>query len=158
MTDARFPERWLNDRRFIRLKDREFRGYLNALAFSVANRTDGVILRDDIELIRALDLGVADGLVTAGLWEVIDGGWHIREYEDTQTTRRELEVLDNLRRREREKKRRQREKSRGLSRGTGEDRTETGQDRQLEPRSIATCSWHLARPDEPCENCEGLSA
>lgn len=153
MTDARFPERWLNDRRFIRLTDRAFRGYVNALAWSVANRTDGVILPDDLELIRGTDLTVADALVTSDLWGVVESGWVIREYEDTQTTRRELQVLDNLRRRDREKKRRQREKSRGLSRGTGEDRTETGQARKLEPQPTSTCTWHLAAPGETCQNC-----
>lgn len=48
MTDARFPERWLNDRRVMRLSPDAFRTFVIALTWSVANRTDGVITDDDM--------------------------------------------------------------------------------------------------------------
>ena len=43
MTDARFPERWLNDRRVLRLPDDAFRLFVLSLAWSVANQADGRI-------------------------------------------------------------------------------------------------------------------
>jgi hypothetical protein len=39
MTDARFPERWLNDRRLLRLSDAAFRLFVISLTWSVSNRT-----------------------------------------------------------------------------------------------------------------------
>ena len=47
MTDARLPEPWLSDRRLSRLSDAHYRSYIQALLFSVSNRTDGVIEPDD---------------------------------------------------------------------------------------------------------------
>jgi hypothetical protein len=147
MTDARFPERWLNDRRRLRLSDAAFRLMMNALAWSVANRTDGVIHLEDLELIPNAEPWYANELVTAGLWNRSGDRWVMGEFEDTQLTARELEVLDNLRVTDRMKKRRQRAHKNGdhsLCRpdtcarvpgtfpGTGEDRTETGQDRTTE--------------------------
>jgi hypothetical protein len=38
MTDARFPERWLQDRRVLRLSDVGFRLFTLSLAWSVSNR------------------------------------------------------------------------------------------------------------------------
>ena len=40
MTDARLPERWLNDRRLQRHSADHYRAFVNALLWSVANRTD----------------------------------------------------------------------------------------------------------------------
>lgn len=51
MTNANLPERWLNDMRFRRkrLADGAYRSYMNALLWSVANRTEGIIERGDLE-------------------------------------------------------------------------------------------------------------
>ena len=43
MTDARMPERWLSDRRLLRLSDAAYRLHLTGLLWSVANRTDGEV-------------------------------------------------------------------------------------------------------------------
>jgi hypothetical protein len=54
VTDARFPERWLNDRR-VRL-------FVISLTWSVSNRTDGDLYDDDLLLIRRVDLAAASRL------------------------------------------------------------------------------------------------
>lgn len=108
MTDARFPERYLSDRRVLRLTADEFRGWSFATIWSVSNRTDGVILRDELPLVPFMKVETAQKLEACGLWAVIDGGWVISDFVQTQTSRHELEVLDNARRRDREKKARQR--------------------------------------------------
>lgn len=110
MTDARYPERWLNDRRLLRLSGDDHSAFVRALAWSVANRTDGVIEFGDLKLIPDMTDATSDALVKAELWKVIDGGerFHIVDYEETQTSRDELEILANERRRNREAKRRER--------------------------------------------------
>jgi hypothetical protein len=133
MTDARFPERWLNDRRILRLPADDFRLFTFSLTWTVANRTDGRIYDDDLALIPGGDAGRPDRLVKAGLWERIADYWLITDFADTQTSRADLEVLDNARRRERAKKRRQRA-SRGTVPGDvpgdiSGDSTRTGQAR-----------------------------
>jgi hypothetical protein len=42
VTDARFPDRWLSDKRIQRLSDGHFRSFITSLVWSVTNRTDGV--------------------------------------------------------------------------------------------------------------------
>ena len=65
MTDARFPERWLNDRRVLRLPDDAFRLFVLSLAWSVANRTDGVLKDDDLPLIPGYSPEPAAALTSA---------------------------------------------------------------------------------------------
>ncbi|MGH1551008.1 hypothetical protein ACRAWB_18245 [Leifsonia poae] len=108
MVDARIPERFLIDRRLLTQSDKVFRAWVTALLFSVANRTDGVIKRGDIPLMPFFDKTAPAALVAAGLWEANESGWLITDFRATQTSRDELEVLENARRREREKKQRQR--------------------------------------------------
>lgn len=129
MTDARFPERWLSDRRVLRLSPLAFRLFALGLLWSVSNRTDGRIEAADLPLVPGASDGLVAELVAAGLWAVVPEGWIIPEFGSTQTSRHELEVLENARRREREKKARQRgsrgtvpgdknSRPEGLSRGT----------------------------------------
>lgn len=123
MTDARHPERWLLDRRIQKLSDAAYRLFFTSLAWSVANRTDGVLLDEDLNLMPNVATGKASELVKAQLWRREPSQWVISDYASTQTSRRELEVLENLRRREREKKARQRaaalgDSPPGLSPGT----------------------------------------
>ncbi len=109
MTDARYPERWLNDRRFLHLPDDVFRTFVVALTMCVSNRAEGHVSPDDLHhLRRPLEHGST--LVIAGLWDVEpDGtGWQIVDYVGTQTTRAELEAADAARKRERERKAEQR--------------------------------------------------
>jgi len=111
VTDARFPERWLNDRRVARLSDRAFRTFVVTLAWSVSNRTDGVIELDDLDFIHGADREAVPALLSAELWATTKKNvFLIAVFKETQTSRHELEVLDNLRRRDREKKARQRSK------------------------------------------------
>jgi hypothetical protein len=157
VTDARFPERWLNDKRVVRLPHSAFRTFVTTLAWSVANRTDGLIERDDLELIHGADDGDLPALLNSGLWAAAPDGFMIVDFRGTQTSRDQLEVLDNLRRRDREKKKRQRTRddadslSRGTSPGTtspgnlprdgiGQDRQDrTGRkDRHLGPATMET--------------------
>ncbi|GAB4082092.1 hypothetical protein G3R41_08770 [Modestobacter muralis] len=124
MTDARFPERWLNDKRVVRLNDSAFRTFVTTLAWSVSNRTDGVIELDDLDLIHGADPAAAQALFAAGLWSPVPGDRpgdghqgtspsrvRIEVFAETQTSSHELEVLENVRRRDREKKARQRAKT-----------------------------------------------
>jgi hypothetical protein len=91
VTDARFPERWLNDRRIARLPDREFRLFVLAMTWSVANRTDGRIESGDLALIPRADVTTASALVVAGLWIAVDGGWLIADFEATQSSAAQLD-------------------------------------------------------------------
>ncbi|MGE2690086.1 hypothetical protein [Mycolicibacterium pulveris] len=108
MTDARLPERWLNDRRLQRLSADHYRTFINALLWTVANRTDGRIERDDVALIPHWSANAAKTLIEAGLFTPQTDGWLIADYLSTQTSRSELETLERVRRRERDKKARQR--------------------------------------------------
>jgi hypothetical protein len=108
MTDARFPERWLNDARLQRVSPSAYRLFGNALMWSNANRTDGHIPGWALGMIPhgaeadAKELAAADGL-----WaEHQRDGWVIPEYDLTQTSRGELEMLERRRRKDRDRKRR----------------------------------------------------
>lgn len=131
MTDARFPERWLNDRRFMRLSDRAFRLYFIALTWSVANRTDGRLDVEDLRLLPMVDLDAVDELAKLELWRPVPRdnppgspgdsppgdsprGWIIVDFADTQTSSDELAALEASRRRDREKKARQRTKQKAV--------------------------------------------
>jgi hypothetical protein len=115
MVDARIPERWLNDRRILLLSDDEYRTYFTALVWAVANRTDGAITHDDLALMPRISAQAAQQaahrFADLGLWAPDSQGWLIEDFADTQTSRGELEVLENNRRRDREKKQRQRSAS-----------------------------------------------
>jgi hypothetical protein len=111
MTDARFPERWLIDRRFSRsrLSGDQFRGYMGMLAWSVSNETDGVVTEADLpEMIQWLDPNDMPVFVTVGLCAPLANGWLIIDFEDTQTSRDELQALKKIRKsgRDRQAKRR----------------------------------------------------
>jgi hypothetical protein len=108
VTDARFPDRWLTDRRLQRLKDIEFRSFIQALTWSVSNRTDGVVEPGDLWGIPGFDPDSARVFVDAGLWVDCGEHWLIVDFAATQTTRSELEALERVRARDREKKARKR--------------------------------------------------
>jgi hypothetical protein len=124
VTDARFPERWLNDARLQRVTPGAYRLFGNGLMWAVANRTDGHVPGWALGMIPHGFEADANELAAAGLWAGHEtDGWIIADFEATQTSRTELEVLDNARRRDREKKRRQRanvpgDNPGGLSPGT----------------------------------------
>lgn len=162
MTDARFPERWLNDRRIMRLNAHEFRAYVLSLTWAVSNRTDGRIDRADMDMVPGCSMSMsAAALVEARLWEpTADGsGWEIVDFLATQTPRDQLEGLERRRRNDakRSKDYRHRKKSadqtdpsreepRDPSRDASRDdigQARTGQDRPGQadsPRAISE-SW-----------------
>jgi hypothetical protein len=119
VTDARMPERWLNDRRLLRLSGDGWRLHMTAIMWSVANRTDGVLDDADLALVPGVDPGRTAELVKVGLWLHRQDRWIIRDFYDTQTSSSELAILENLRRREREKKARQRARKAGAVPGDG---------------------------------------
>lgn len=96
------------DRRIARLRDAEFRALCMAMLWSVSNRTDGVIEVEDVDLIPRFDATAAGVLVEADILEVTARGWLLSDFAATQTSRSELQTLENARRRDREKKARQR--------------------------------------------------
>ncbi|MGV0777727.1 hypothetical protein [Mycolicibacterium elephantis] len=108
MTDARLPERWLSDRRLQRLSAEHYRTFINALLWSVTNRTDGRIEREDVGLIPHWSANAAKAFVDAGLFTPQSDGWLISDYAATQTARSELETLERIRQRDRLKKARKR--------------------------------------------------
>lgn len=110
MADARMPDRYLLDRRFVRLPDEHFRSYVLALMWSVSNRTDGEILPDDLGLIPGFRDGSARALVTEGLWTPREQGWQITDYLDTQTTRAQFQAMEAKRANDRARQARHRAK------------------------------------------------
>lgn len=108
MTDARLPERYLMDRRVMRLSDTAFRSFVVSMLWSVSNRTDGEVLPEDFTLIPGFGSANVTTLEAAGLWTRRGPGWLIVDFASTQTSRHDLEVLESARRRDREKKARQR--------------------------------------------------
>jgi hypothetical protein len=126
MTDARYPERWMNDRRLRRLSHAGFRSFLNALTWSVANRTDGVIEPDDIELIPDFVAGTEVELVKTGAWEQRNGHWLVMEFADTQTSRDQLEAATIARRKNKDRQQRWRDRQSPDGQSAGqEDRNVT---------------------------------
>ena len=112
MTDARFPERWLNDRRLRRLSDAGFRLFMVSLTWSVSNRTDGVLYPDDLALLADVDPARAVELEKAELWRRVKDYWLVVDFEGTQTTRKQLEGLAHKRLMDRERKARERARKR----------------------------------------------
>jgi hypothetical protein len=152
MTDARHPERWLNDRRILRLSAEAYKLHSFAMMYAVSNRTDGRLDDEDFALLAGVDRSRVPELQEAGLLKWNRGKWLLTEFRDTQTSKSELDSLDNQRRRDRDKKTRKRaaareaaaaagsspgEQSPGVSPGTpvGQDKDRTGRDAEDPPES-----------------------
>ncbi len=174
MTDARFPDRWLSDRRIARLSDGHFRSFVTSLAWSVTNRTDGVVEPEDLVLIPNFAKDSVKTFIGAGLWtprQAAGRGWQIADFEATQTTSVQLRHLEDKRAKERQKKAAQRACAKAAANGstssnsvvpgdspqdvppddTGKDRQ--GKDRQGEGEALALATgaawpdWRGAGPD-----------
>ncbi len=114
MPDTRLPERFLTDRRLLLLDVQHRWSYVASMAWSVSNRTDGVVLPNELQLIPGFAGESPQVLIEAGLWKSRRSkGWEITDFAATQTSAHELEVLENLRRRNREAKARERAKNSG---------------------------------------------
>jgi hypothetical protein len=141
MTDARMPEKWLTDRRLLRLDDATLRLFVLSLMWSVANRTDGRLYDDDLDLIPTVDATTAPYLVKAGLWRRENDYWVITDWADTQTSADELAALAATRRAARDRKARERARKAAVTRDPSRDasrdvtRDHTGQDRQGQDRT-----------------------
>jgi hypothetical protein len=120
VTDARFPERWLHDRRLRRLTDHGFRAFTMALVWSVSNKTDGVIEPDDLLLIPDFPPGSEKELVETEAWiEGDDGSWQIMDFADTQLSRSEHEAAARARKANRERQARWKAKRADQARSGG---------------------------------------
>lgn len=117
------------DRRIVPLSDAAFRLFVVANAWSVSNRTDGVVYDSDLRLIPGVDPGAVSEVQKAGLWHRVRDHWVIADFDAVQSSSHELTVLDNARRRQREKKARQRARKAAEAAGDGDDDPEgAGQD------------------------------
>lgn len=109
MTDARFPDRWLTDRRVVRLPDAAFRLFVMALAWSASNRTDGRLDSGDLDLVPCpADEALCRVLVEAELWIREGDGYLIADYSTTQTTAAQMAAIDRKRAVDRERQARYR--------------------------------------------------
>lgn len=109
MTDSRFPERWLNDRRFPRVSAEAQMLFVVGNTWSASNRTDGDIRQDDLALFpRWVHIHRAHELVEAGFWIESGDGWVIAGYASTQTTAAQLDAAESARALDRDRKARTR--------------------------------------------------
>lgn len=159
MTDARFPERWLNDRRILRLSDAAFRLFVTANSWSVSNRTDGELCADDLPLLAGVDTGRADELAKAGLWDRVADRWLIVDFSRDQTTRAQLEGLDRKRLLDRERQARHRAGQSGSKRDSAHEvtrhvtrDTEEGQEGQARKEGAVTGLDY----DHDCDTCSAV--
>lgn len=161
MTDTRFPDRWLSDRRVLRLSDAAFRLFVTSLMWSVANRTDGWLDDDDLALIPRADPGCHEELAKAGLWQQDADRWLITVFADSQTSRSELDALAARRRSDRQRKAAQRLReaaSRERSRDSPAESVRTGQARQGQDVQRGTVDDPWARDPEPAFLANGSPA
>ncbi len=149
----RYPTYWLNDRRFERIGRDGHHLFTIAMAYSVSNRTEGVIEHADIPtLARKYDCDTSKIalLVDNWLWEEIDGGYLILDFRKTQTSKSQLEGFEEKKRNDAERSKRYRESkkiadpSRDASYDDrGEERREQGKERRGE---------EVTRDDDQSEN------
>lgn len=171
MTDARFPERWLNDRRIMRLPAEVFRGWWLATVWTVANRTEGRIEDGDVDLIPGLTPGMLEHLEEVGLVTRDGHGWHLWDWDGVQSSREQLEALERKKRGDRLRQRRKREREREREREAEASRdgsrdvtrdvhaTDSGQDRPGQARTgedksaqneVVSGQWpEVRRPGSP---------
>lgn len=92
MTDARFPERWLNDGRLQRVSAAAYRTFGNALMWTVANKTDGHLPADVLVLIpHASEADIKELASVSLLVDHPSDGWLFADFEGTQTSRADHE-------------------------------------------------------------------
>lgn len=98
------PEKWLSDRRLLKLSDAAFRLHVTGLMWSVSNRTDGIIEADDLPVMPRVDPGAVAELEKADLWTQSRGRWLIKDFKGTQTSKKQLEQQDEAREADRVRK------------------------------------------------------
>lgn len=117
MTDARFPERWLNDRRVLGLSDADFRSFTMCNAWCAANRTDGIVLPSYISMMPWMTTETPARLVAARLWVVQSDGWLINGWLIDQTSRAQLEAAEQARQKDAARNRANRQRNRDVPAG-----------------------------------------
>ncbi len=105
--DARVPERVAGDPVLDGVSDAAFRVWLNGLAWSVGQGTDGRIPQSALRFLHpdGPRHDAAAELVTAGVWKADGDGWRNVRHQDAQTTAQEA---DRLRANARERQRKSR--------------------------------------------------
>jgi hypothetical protein len=126
--DARFPTHYLNDRRVLRLSPDVFRTFVLATAWAVTNRTDGKIMADELPLIPFATDPAASALVLAELWTADSDGWTIADYANTQTSKSQLDGLQERRRNDAERQSRRRAKTKSEPSFSPEDHVRQSRD------------------------------
>ncbi|MDO3100828.1 hypothetical protein P5V93_13005 [Mycobacteroides abscessus subsp. abscessus] len=122
MTDARFPDRWLHDRRMNRLSDGHFRSYVLSLIYAVSNRTDGVVEPEDLATIPKFAPGASKAFVENELWRPRGNGWLIIDFESTQSSRAALEASEQARNQARINDRERKAKARAEAKARSQDK------------------------------------
>lgn len=107
--DSRFPTHYLNDRRVLRASPPAFRQFVLGTAWSVSNMTDGFISHEDLPLVQFSSPEQAAELVTRGLWNEVDDGYQIADFQKFQTSAAQMEAsTENRLERDRVRKQRDR--------------------------------------------------
>lgn len=135
MTDARWPSRWVTDRRFLRLDAEDLVSYLWALTYSVESGTDGILEDADLMVISRYASSSTEALIKAGLFgRTDDGRILIVDYASTQTTAAEVRAAEDRRIAARLKKRAQRARPRQpAAAGAVDDTGPPGDDARDQP-------------------------
>lgn len=113
MVDARLPAEWLGSIRIDNLSDRAFRVLAGALMWCNGQGTDGAVPDRYTKYLHpdGDDPAAFEELVTAGLWEHVDDGYHLLGWTSSlrQSTAEEVErYREGARRRQKEYRDRQR--------------------------------------------------
>ncbi|KAB1662828.1 hypothetical protein [Pseudoclavibacter sp. CFCC 13611] len=140
MADARFPDRWLMDRRVMALPAEGFRDFVTSLTWAVSNMTDGKITRADLMFVPGFNQTSIRTLVISDLWEELDdNSWQIIDFAKTQSSKAELEAYFSRKANDRDRKARQRareraQESRDMSRDMSAESPRQGEARQGKDR------------------------
>ena len=146
--DDQFPDH----RKIRRLSDGAYRLHDTALCACARDETDGLLTEEDYDELRHADRlrEHIPELVSAGLWEPVDGGgWRMHDYLDYNPSHAQQEAE---RAAARERQRRRRERRIGIasdetpSQSDDESRRESRRDIQRESRGV---SQGVSRPPVP---------
>lgn len=147
VTDARFPDRWMLDRRVMTLPPGAFRTYVLSLTWAVSNRTDGHLGPDELAMVPGGGVSDAhrDLFVQKELWAKQADGYLILDFLTTQTSAAKLLADEEYAARERQRKRRPERASKGRAKvragdsagnAHAEPQEDPGQDRDRTGREV----------------------
>lgn len=89
---VRLDDRFPSNRKVDLLSDKAFRLYVSALCWSAENLTEGMILDRELPIVARVRgiKAAARELVEARLWDRVDGGWEIHDYQIYQRDREQV--------------------------------------------------------------------